>query len=57
MVEILSDVLREAEHEDEVVCTGAMGALIDLKAVEALPLIRRAFELGRIDEDGARAVG
>jgi hypothetical protein len=28
----------------------AMDALVELEAVEALPLIRRAFELGRIDE-------
>jgi len=27
-----------------------MDALVELGAVEALPLIRRAFELGRIDE-------
>ncbi|NTU78879.1 MAG: hypothetical protein HGA45_05660 [Chloroflexales bacterium] len=27
-----------------------MSALVDLKATEALPLIRRAFELERIDE-------
>jgi hypothetical protein len=27
-----------------------MSALVELKAVETLPLIRRAFELGKIDE-------
>jgi len=49
-VAALSDMLRDAEHYDEVVCTAAMDALVELGAVEALPLIRRAFELGRIDE-------
>jgi len=50
VVTILSDVLRDAEHYDEDSCTGAMDVLVELKAVEALPLIRHAFELGRIDE-------
>lgn len=50
VIELLSAVLRDAEHQDEVVCTGAMGSLVELKAVETLPLIRRAFELGQIDE-------
>src|SRR6266542_5378733 len=50
VVAILSDVLRDAEHYDEETCTGAMDALVELGAVEALPLIRHAFELGRIDE-------
>jgi hypothetical protein len=49
-VAMLSDVLRDAEHNDEVANTGAMDALVELEAVETLPLIRRAFELGRIDE-------
>jgi hypothetical protein len=50
VVEALSDVLREGEHYHEVAVTGAMGALVDLDATEALPLIRQAFELGQIDE-------
>jgi hypothetical protein len=50
VVAILSDVLRDAEHYDEVVNTAAMDTLVELGAAEALPLIRRAFELGRIDE-------
>jgi len=50
VVAALSDLLRDAEHYDEVVVTAAMDALVELRAVEALPLIRRAFELGRIDE-------
>ncbi len=50
VVAILSDVLRDAEHYDEVANTAAMDTLVELGAVEALPLIRRAFELGRIDE-------
>ena len=50
VVAMLSDVLRDAEHYDEVVNTAAMDALVELGAVEVLPLIRQAFELGRIDE-------
>jgi hypothetical protein len=50
VVAMLSDILRDAESYDEVVNTAAMGALVELEEVEALPLIRRAFELGRIDE-------
>ncbi len=50
VVAMLSDLLRDAEHYDEVVNTAALDALVDLEAVETLPLIRRAFELGRIDE-------
>jgi hypothetical protein len=49
-VAALSDLLRGAEHYHEEANTGAMDALVELGAVEALPLIRRAFELGRIDE-------
>ena len=50
VVAILSDVLRDAEHYDEVANTAAMDTLVELGAVEALPLIRQAFELGQIDE-------
>jgi hypothetical protein len=50
VVAILSDVLRDAEHYHESAVTGAMDSLVELGAVEALPLIRRAFELGKIDE-------
>jgi hypothetical protein len=50
VVAALSDILRDAERYDEVINTAAMDALVELGAVEALPLIRRAFELGRIDE-------
>jgi hypothetical protein len=50
VVQTLSDLLRDAEGYDEVAVTAAMGALVELEAVEALPLIRRAFEQGRIDE-------
>jgi hypothetical protein len=50
VVAALGDVLANAEHYDEVANTAAMDALVELEAVEALPLIRHAFELGRIDE-------
>jgi hypothetical protein len=50
VVAILSDMLRDAEHYHETSVTGAMESLVELNAVEALPLIRRAFELGKIDE-------
>jgi hypothetical protein len=50
VVTMLSDVLRDAEHYHEVVNTAAMDELVEMEADEALPLIRRAFELNRIDE-------
>lgn len=53
VVALLSAILAAAESDDEQAVTGAMSALIDLQAVEALPLIRRAFELGKIDESVA----
>lgn len=50
VVALLSEALRGAEHDDEIICSYAMHALVKLAAVEALPLIRHAFELGKIDE-------
>jgi hypothetical protein len=50
VVAMLSDQLRDAEYYHEVVNTAAMDALVELGAVEALPIIRRAFEQGQIDE-------
>lgn len=50
VVAMISDMLRDAEHNDEIVNTYGMDALVELHAVEALPLIRHAFESGRIDE-------
>jgi hypothetical protein len=50
VVALLSDLLREAAERPEPVATGAMSALVELRAVEALPLIRRAFELEQVDE-------
>lgn len=50
VIAILSEILEDAEHDYEQAVTGAMSALIELKAAETLPLIRRAFELGKIDE-------
>jgi SEC-C motif len=50
VVATLSDLLRDAEHYPEEATTAAMHTLVELDAVEALPLIRRAFELGKIDE-------
>jgi hypothetical protein len=49
-ISILSEILANAENDHEQAVTGAMSSLIDLKAAETLPLIRRAFELGKIDE-------
>lgn len=48
-VAILSAVLRDAEQYDEIPCTFAMDALVELDAVEALPLIRHVFEQDKID--------
>jgi hypothetical protein len=48
-VALLSDVLNHAEQYDELSCSFAMSALVDLDAVEALPAIRHAFTLDKID--------
>jgi hypothetical protein len=50
VISILSEILADAENDHEQAVTGAMSALIGLKAIETLPLIRRAFELHKIDE-------
>jgi hypothetical protein len=50
VVATLSAVLEQAERYHEQSVTGAMSNLVELQAVEALPLIRRAFEIGKIDE-------
>ncbi len=50
VIAILSQILEGAETDHQQVVTGAMSVLIELNAVETLPLIRRAFELGKIDE-------
>ncbi len=50
VVAFLSEQLRTAEDDYEEAVSGVVSALADLKAVEALPLIRRAFELGKVDE-------
>ncbi|HMQ31778.1 MAG TPA: hypothetical protein PKD53_13710 [Chloroflexaceae bacterium] len=49
VVAALSAVLEAAEDYAEPAVTGAMDSLVDLEAVEALPLIRRAFELDKVD--------
>lgn|GEM_PF-1728517 len=50
VIATLSQILEGAENDHEQAVTGAMVALIELKAADTLPLIRRAFELGKIDE-------
>ena len=50
VVAILSAVLRDAEEYTRPGVTGAMDSLVELGAVESLPLIRHAFEIGKIDE-------
>lgn len=50
VVTMLTEILTSAEDDHEIAITGVVGALVELKAVDALPLIRRAFELGRVDE-------
>lgn len=50
VVAALSAVLDDVEGYHEYVLSGAMSGLVELKAVGALPLIRRAFELDKIDE-------
>jgi hypothetical protein len=50
VVAIMSGTLSGAEDDHDEVLTAAMAALVKFKAVEAVPLIRRAFELEKIDE-------
>jgi hypothetical protein len=50
IVGIFSDVLRDAEHYHELSVTAAMSGLVEIEEEEALPLIRHAFEIGKIDE-------
>lgn len=50
VIAILGGLLDAAERYGKESVTGLIGALIDLDAVEALPTIRRAFELDRVDE-------
>jgi hypothetical protein len=50
IVGIFSDVLRDAERYHELSVTAAMSELVELEEEEALPLIRHAFEIGKIDE-------
>jgi hypothetical protein len=50
VIEVLSAALEHPEQNHEVANTGAIDALVELGAVEALPLIRRAFESGQVDE-------
>lgn len=49
VVALLSDLLHHAEQYEEMACTFAMDALVELEAAEALPAIRHAFELDKID--------
>jgi hypothetical protein len=50
VVALLSELLDRGDERHELAPTGLLSALVDLKAVEALPVMRRAHELGRIDE-------
>lgn len=50
VVAMLSTMLADAEHDHERVVTAVLSALIDLKATEALPVIRRVFEEQQVDE-------
>jgi hypothetical protein len=50
VIALLRAALEHPEHNHEVANTGAIDALVELGAVEALPQIRRAFEIGQVDE-------
>jgi hypothetical protein len=50
VIAVCSAILERAEDEDEIVVTAAMETLVALKATHAAPLIRHAFELGKVDE-------
>jgi hypothetical protein len=49
-IQILSDALDQASENDPYVNADLIVALVELKAVEALPAIRRAFEQDLVDE-------
>jgi hypothetical protein len=49
-VETLSEVLQDAEQNDEVLNSFLVDSLVELEADEKLPVIRHAFETGRVDE-------
>lgn len=49
-IQILSDELSQAQQNDPGFNGFLIGYLLDLQAVEALPVIRRAFELRNVDE-------
>ncbi len=49
VVALLSAMLHNAEQYEELACSFAMDALVELEAVEGLPAIRHAFELDKID--------
>ncbi len=49
-MQILSDELAHAEANDPTVNGSLLSALLTLKAVEALPVIRQAFEKDAVDE-------
>lgn len=49
-VQLLSDELAHADANDPIVNGSITGNLLDLKAVEALPIIRQAFEQDAVDE-------
>lgn len=50
IVAAISALVQQAEEESEGLVSLAVASLVELKAVEALPVIRRAFELGKVDE-------
>ena len=49
VVAILSDLMGAAEQYEESTCSYALDVLLELKAIETLPLIRHAFEVAKID--------
>jgi len=50
IVPILRGVLQDAVQNDAVVNSFIISSLLDIQAVEALPEIRQAFELGCVDK-------
>lgn len=50
VIAIFGDMLANAEHDSKTVVSELASELVSLKATETLPLIRRAFELQKVDE-------
>jgi hypothetical protein len=52
-IALLSEILRWAKRSHEDVASGTVCALVELSAIETLPLIRKLYQRGVVDEEFA----